>query len=862
MRPIGWRAAPAALLAVCLLALTASAAVAGHRSHRDLDRFFGHGGIVDLASTLPAGLIPVDLAYSEVHGAPDGATYYSARVRRCEKSETNPGERPCEEAATAVVRLRPDGRLDRGFGASGALIFERRQVPDLIAVDATGRLLTGGANYGGKQHGMRLRRFLLSGDPDPRFGSGGTVLVEGIRYPDFLLPTASGGILVGSDWEGTESGEEEPWYQRLKAVRLQPDGRPDRRFGEDGFGDYLLPGSAELSPIVALGPGGAIYAAGDLCCETSLTQVSRISARGRLDTGFNARARAVLLRFQRKALYLTTTTILPRANGEVDLLGRAGNGHGKDPARGFALRLRRNGAIDSRYGHGGLRRLPHLVTAAAPGRAGATFAAFQDAGRVSVLRLRRDGGTDRSFSGVQGQMLPVAGAGASLEPLAAGGAMLYSYGSQEAGKVVPAFPFAARLVEPASRLRPLLGADAAAAPAGLDRSFGTNGVAHLKLPSTIASNPYVQVTQFAASADGATFGISPAGGCIESSCDEGTGVFRVDPAGQIDSAFGGSGFVAVPSGAQDRVLAADPQGRPLIAALADETITVFRYTADGQPDPTFGASGSVQLPCACRLASLSLIAEADGGVLVAVELMGGRTGRGPGRVALTRLLPNGAPDPAFGEGGQAAVGLGERPLPGSIAVGADGSVFLGAVGCCASPAYVLRVDAAGRLDSGFGRTAASSLRRLRALGEFSELTTLLPRADGAVDLIGTTQMNRGFDLRLRADGRLARFGRKGVVRLPFYVYAAALGSDGAVFAVGYRKGVGSHRAFRLLRDGHLDPGFHGRSGLRVPVTGGGIAVAALGDGRAVVTDLGLLRCRSGCAAEPSIARFFEGPHGG
>jgi hypothetical protein len=127
-----------------------------------------------------------------------------------------------------------------------------------------------------------------------------------------------------------------------------------------------------------------------------------------------------------------------------------------------------------------------------------------------------------------------------------------------------------------------------------------------------------------------------------------------------------------------------------------------------------------------------------------------------------------------------------------------------------------------------------------------------------VAALGSREDGLGFYLRLGADGRLDRgFADHGLKRLPFSVVSAVGGLHGAVFAVGWGS-VGYHyRAFRIFPGGRFDPRYNGSEGRAVPLPGAGAHVFSQGSGRVLVTDKGRSYCRSGCFAEPAMARFRE-----
>jgi uncharacterized delta-60 repeat protein len=412
------------------------------------------------------------------------------------------------------------------------------------------------------------------------------------------------------------------------------------------------------------------------------------------------------------------------------------------------------------------------------------------------------------------------------------------------------------------------GASAAGSRGGLDRSWGQEGVVSTSsLPAKPAG--YLSGTLFATAADGSAYQLNAFREC-GGGCTTVEALYRWTPDGTADASFGGSGFVLTSSAsyqleprAEGTSLAVDSRGRPLVSAIESGAVVVRRYSADGKLDTSFGSGGRVSLPCGeCERAQVWLLAAPKGRVVVEVQnnLPAPEGGLGSalgGQVTLTRLTAGGLPERHFGTGGTVTVKLGLRGYPGKAAVTPKGGVLLGSVGCCGGTApYLLRVSNKGRIDTKFGRAAGRSLARLAKQGETSNVVALLPRANGTIELIGDDAIASGFDLRLKANGERARFGKDGLKRLPFLVEAAALGSNGAIFAVGAQD-VGVYSAFRVLVDGSIDPAF-GKQGVPVPLSGSGFTLGTPSRGKVLVFDAGYHECRGSCGATPGIARFSEG----
>jgi len=418
-------------------ALMAPAAWAGG----GLDPSYGGGsGIVHVAAApLPTGVYRGEDPFAQkAFVSPRGVVYSTAATTNCE-----PGSRSssCEEQL-AVTRYWPEGLLDSSFGEGGTLIF-REPAPIEFGVDAKGRLLTATPSEAGE--GATIRRYTRTGTPDPSFGNGGQVMTSGIRYVSNLLVAGKGRtLLVGS----TDAGR-----GRTAITRLLANGRPDRSFGKAGNAAFRLIGEFRT---VAVAPSGAIYLTGSNCCEGFVPLV-RVSAAGRVDTKFNARARAASARLLQGIALPNATAVLPRADGEVDLVGGSSPTYGTAPEAGFALRLRPNGTADSAFGEGGAVILPQAVDAAAAGPEDTTFALSQvhgpgpESGRVVARRLLASGQPDPGFGDGGVQALPETGStDIGVTGLSAGGAIAFVPGFRRCSPSCPGSPYLVHLTESAS----------------------------------------------------------------------------------------------------------------------------------------------------------------------------------------------------------------------------------------------------------------------------------------------------------------------------------------------------------------------------------------------------------------------------
>jgi uncharacterized delta-60 repeat protein len=392
-----------------------------------------------------------------------------------------------------------------------------------------------------------------------------------------------------------------------------------------------------------------------------------------------------------------------------------------------------------------------------------------------------------------------------------------------------------------------LGAGAAQAqlPAGFpDTSFGSGG--QVQAP-------------FGTGARAATLALGPDGaitvaGDLRGSGGEAALVARFTANGALDTTFSGTGSrldrfgAGLGPGARQRVggVAVAPDGSTVVAGVAGYQIMVARYLPNGELDGLFGAGGVVLrdlsagggMPDGTGLAAVALAPDGQivvaGSVGVAPDDPYGENDPGE-QVVVGRLSARGVPDPSFGLGGFSLIQLGarsaRRPARSKVTalgLGPGGTIVVagrssGTNG--ADRAIVVRLTAAGLLDSRFGRAGRLVLQLGRgsaARPASSALHALALRPDGRVVVAG-----RGTDVagggqavlaRLTVGGALdATFGRAGIVRTQAgapikqrapesSARAIAFTPDGRTLVTGSNS-LGAGFTLRLAPSGELDCGY-------------------------------------------------------
>jgi uncharacterized delta-60 repeat protein len=177
----------------------------------------------------------------------------------------------------------------------------------------------------------------------------------------------------------------------------------------------------------------------------------------------------------------------------------------------------------------------------------------------------------------------------------------------------------------------------------------------------------------------------------------------------------------------------------LIGGPLSGEVLVFRYDAAGSLDPGFGAGGVVVVRFGgARDDAMAMVREPDGHLVVAGFTWADASNPENGTtVALARLDATGALDPGFGAGGVVLQPVRHEEEPQGMVRLADGRlVVIGtsfepqSPGLKGGPRFLLRFDAAGHLDTGFG------VNGVAWPGNSPALPTLLPAAGNRVVAVG------------------------------------------------------------------------------------------------------------------------------
>ena len=367
-------------------------------------------------------------------------------------------------------------------------------------------------------------------------------------------------------------------------------------------------------------------------------------------------------------------------------------------------------------------------------------------------------------------------------------------------------------------------------PGTLDPSFGTGGVVTLQIGSGAWAS-YVGLQS-----DGR---VIVAGTSLTPGGPSRGFVARFTAGGTLDATYGEAGVTTT---AHVRHLVVPPDGRALVTTASG----LIRLTAGGQVDPTFGTDGVFP-------GSYDAFARRPDGRILIPEC---GSNNAPG--AVLRLTPDGRLDHASGPGATGARVF--RRCQMDAAVDAEGRFV--SVASYEGPDHgidettVTRVLPSGSLDTAFGATGS---RRIEVGPAGHDLRALTVFPDGGLALAGLLYPTyaggppMAAAVRLTPDGGLdGSFAAGGLLRVSAsssVTRAVAAAADGALLVIESFPGL-----VRVQADGALDPAFGAGGFAEDPGGGGGRALALGPDGGVLLAG----SRAAGSSYEVLLARYRGG----
>jgi len=254
------------------------------------------------------------------------------------------------EGAFALVRYRPDGSRDPGFGHDGRVFDNLPGIENggafAVVLQSDGRIVAGGFHElsGGWTEGL-LVRFKPSGAIDRSFGRAGEASLaagrKGYVWVTCLRVLSDDRILLAGEWNG-----------HVLLARLLPNGRPDPSFGGgDGRVVTDVGGTCACAYAISLAQsrGRTLLAGNSVEHGKRIGILIRYLRNGTVDQSFG---RDGVVRI-RRGRGLTLNAIAVTRDGHLVVAGHY-DPLGMSGPQVVALRIRPNGLADQSFGHSGL----------------------------------------------------------------------------------------------------------------------------------------------------------------------------------------------------------------------------------------------------------------------------------------------------------------------------------------------------------------------------------------------------------------------------------------------------------------------------------------------------------------------------
>jgi uncharacterized delta-60 repeat protein len=252
---------------------------------------------------------------------------------------------------SALIRLRPDGRLDRRFSGDGLLVDPSLALAKDLSLLPDGKVVVAGTGFE-PDDGSPLSypsdfaaiRYTRRGKPDTSFGEGGRVVTDLGSADDEASAVDvadDGAIVVG----GTAGGD-------FALVRYLPGGDPDASFSDDGIQTTNVLTYDEGTDLAIQADGKIVLVgAADPAASGDHRDfaLARYLGDGQLDPGFWEDGVRTISRGDFDLL----SSVALQSDGKIVVGGSLDTGDDWDD---FAVaRLRPGGALDRRFGRAGIR---------------------------------------------------------------------------------------------------------------------------------------------------------------------------------------------------------------------------------------------------------------------------------------------------------------------------------------------------------------------------------------------------------------------------------------------------------------------------------------------------------------------------
>ena len=209
-----------------------------------------------------------------------------------------PGADPVDYYRPFVVRMRPNGLLDRSFGNGGAVALPMTLAANPV-VQADGKIVVAGSRRSRGIDQLTVVRLESDGDRDREFGDNGvaTPSAGAGLGPNAAIIQADGKLVA----VGGVVNESKRRLDNFTLVRLRSDGSPDLGFGDDGRVTTPTGEDAGLASSILEQDGGRLVVAGQSSRDVktqsgnvphSTWLLRRYRADGKLDATFGSNGAA------------------------------------------------------------------------------------------------------------------------------------------------------------------------------------------------------------------------------------------------------------------------------------------------------------------------------------------------------------------------------------------------------------------------------------------------------------------------------------------------------------------------------------------------------------------------------------------
>jgi uncharacterized delta-60 repeat protein len=311
------------------------------------------------------------------------------------------------DAKFALARYNADGTLDTSFAGDGKVTTNLTRTVDraeAVAIQADGKIVVVGL---AGQRAFAVVRYKPNGRLDKTFSADGKKITDFTRGLDIAYGVAlqSDGKIVAAGGAGvfTDSG-------RFALVRYKPHGRLDKTFGGDGKVTTNFTTRADSAYEVGIQADGKIVAAGGAATFTYTEQsrfaLARYNADGTLDSAFDTDGKVTT---DFGSIEERATGVAIQADGKIVAAGTSGHTGAPEfstDSKFTLVRYNSDGTLDASFDGDGLVTTnftdgpdePHGGLAIqADGKIVAAGHAAQL--RFALARYEPDGTLDPAFSG-------------------------------------------------------------------------------------------------------------------------------------------------------------------------------------------------------------------------------------------------------------------------------------------------------------------------------------------------------------------------------------------------------------------------------------------------------------------------------